>query len=81
MNDINKKSGTAVPSVISVHCLQEHYDFDWNVHILDNEPSWFKRIISVIHIKIQSCELNKQSDTEMSDFYTPIIYLLNSDYH
>jgi len=68
-NDINKKSG--IPSVISTHRLQDH-DFDWNnIHILDNEPSWYKRIISeMIHIKTQSNELNKQSDTEiLSDSY------------
>jgi len=45
--------------------MHERHEFDWNdVHILDNEPSWFKRIISeMIHIKIQFCGLNKQSDT------------------
>jgi len=43
-NDINKKSG--IPSIITIHRLQDH-DFDWNnVHILDSEPSWYKRIIS-----------------------------------
>jgi len=80
-NDINKKSG--IPSVISTHPLQDH-DFDWNnVHILDNEPSWSKRIISeMIHIKTQSNGLNKQSDTEiLSDSYNPIIQHLKSDYH
>jgi len=72
-NDINKKSGTL--SVISTHRLQNH-EFDWEgVHILDSEPSWYKRIISeMIHIKMQSCGLNKQSDTDMlSDSYYPII--------
>jgi len=61
--------------MISLHRLQEYHDFDWNdVRILD-ESSWFKRIISeMIHIKIQFCELKKQSDTEMSsDSYTLII--------
>jgi len=74
MNDINKKSGT--PSVISIRRLQEDHEIDWNdIHILDNEPSWYKRIISeMIHIKTQSCGLNKQSDT-------PIIQHLKSDYH
>jgi len=54
-----------------------------NVHILDNEPSWYKRIISeMIHIKTQSNELNKQSDTEiLSDSYNPIIQHLKSDSH
>jgi len=72
-NDINKKSGTL--SVISSHRLQNH-EFDWDdVHILDSESSWYKRIISeMIHIKMQSYGLNKQSDTEiLSDSYYPII--------
>jgi len=78
MNDINKKSGT--PSVISLHRLQEYHDFDWNeIHISDNELSWFKRIISeMIHIKMQSCGLNKQNDTEiLSDSYTSIILYIS----
>jgi len=51
MNDINKKSDT--PSVISTHRLQEVHYFYWNdVHILDSESSWYKKIISeMIHIK------------------------------
>jgi len=80
MNDINKKSG--MPSV-SIHRFQD-YDFDWNdIHILDNEPSWYKRIIfETIYIKTQSCGVNKQSDTGMlSDSYSPIIQHFKSDYH
>jgi len=77
--DINKKSGTR--SVISSHRMQDH-EFDWaGVHILDNEPSWYKRIISeIMHIKMQPNGLNKQSDTEMlSDSYYPIIQHLKLD--
>jgi len=62
-NDINKKRGNL--SVISTHRLQDH-DFYWDgVHILNNEPSWYKRMISeMIYIKTQSNGLqwNKQSD-------------------
>jgi len=75
-NDINKKSGTL--SVISSHRLRNH-EFDWEgVQVLDSEPSWYKRIISeMIHIKMQSFGLNKQSDTDMlSDSYFPIIQQL-----
>jgi len=80
-NDINKKSG--IPSVISTHRLLNH-EFDWDkFHILDNEASWYKRVISeMIHIKLQPRGLNKQNDTEMlSDSYNPIIKYLISDGH
>jgi len=78
-NDINKKSG--IPSVISSHRLLNH-EFDWDKpYILDNETSWYKRIISeMIHIKMQTKGINKQSDTEiLSDSYTPIINHIITD--
>jgi len=80
-NDINKKSG--IPSVISSHRLLNH-EFDWEKpHILDNETSWYKRIISeMIHIKMQTKGINKQSDTEiLSESYTPIINHIRPDLH
>jgi len=40
----------------------------------------FKRIVSeIIHIKKQFADLNKQSDTDLSESYTPIICSLNSE--
>jgi len=52
---------------------------NWNdIKIVDNEPSYSKRLISeMIHIKKQSYDLNKQSDTELLDTYLPMIELLS----
>jgi len=80
-SDINKKSGTF--SVVFSHRVKNH-EFDWeSINILDSEPSWYKRIVSeMIHIKMQSHGINKQSDTEiLSDSYAPIIQHLKRDYH
>ncbi|XP_011858947.1 PREDICTED: uncharacterized protein LOC105556465 [Vollenhovia emeryi] len=76
-NDI--KRNLASPSVISCHRMDASHEFDWeNVAILDEEPSYQKRLISeMIHIKTQANSLNKQSDTELlSEEYLPIINLL-----
>lgn len=77
-SDIKKKSGS--PSVISDHRITCDHEFDWNgVKILDNEPSYNKRLVSeMVYIKTQSSGLNKQSDTEtLSDAYLPILQSLS----
>jgi len=50
-----------------------------DVKIVDNKPSYSKRLISkMIHIKKQSYGLNNQSDTDLlSDTYLSIIELLS----
>ena len=51
-------------------------DFQWdNVLILDEEPSYRKRLISeMLHIKKQKNSLNLQTDTEgLNKAYLPII--------
>jgi len=50
-SDINKKSGS--PSVISHHRIHMNHEINWNqVKIIDNEPSFNKRIVSeMIYIK------------------------------
>ncbi|XP_011859630.1 PREDICTED: uncharacterized protein LOC105557094 [Vollenhovia emeryi] len=76
-NDI--KRNPASPSVISCHRMDASREFDWeSVAILDEEPSYHKRLISEkIHIKRQVNSLNKQSDTELlSEEYLPILNLL-----
>jgi len=78
VNDI-KKSGSS--SVISNYRLSHNHDFDWEgVRILDYERSWNKRIVSkIIHIKKQSCGINKQSDTILlPEIYFPVIGMLSS---
>jgi len=78
VNDI-KKLGS--PSVISNHRLSHNHDFDWEeVRILNNERSWNKKIVSeTIHIKRQSCGINKQSDTDLlPEIYFPVIGTLSS---
>jgi len=68
---------------LSMHRLLNH-EFDWDrFYILDNEASWYKRVIfEMIHIKMQPKGLNKQSDTEiLSDSYIPIINHIISDQH
>jgi len=66
-------------SVISNHRLETNHEMNWNdIKIVDNEPSYSKRLISeMIHIKKQSYDLNKQSDTELLDTYLPMIELLS----
>lgn len=74
--DINKKS--ASPSVISCHRLETNHEFDWeNTKILDEEPSFYKRIVSeMVHIKRQNAALNKQNDTALlSDEYLQVLNL------
>jgi len=61
--------------------LSYNHDFDWEgERILNNERSWNKRIISeMIHIKRQSCGINKQSDTDLlPEIYFPVIGTLSS---
>jgi len=55
-------------SVVSGHRLEGH-EFDWdNILILDEEPSYKKRLISeMLHISQQRKGLNVQSDTDMLD--------------
>ncbi|XP_011868003.1 PREDICTED: uncharacterized protein LOC105562081, partial [Vollenhovia emeryi] len=60
-NDI--KRNLASPSVISCHRMDASHEFDWeSVSILDEEPSYHKRLISeMIHIKRQVNSLNNQT--------------------
>ena len=63
-------------SVITDHRLSHNHDFQWdNVLILDEEPSYRKRLISeMLHIKKQKNSLNLQTDTEgLNKAYLPII--------
>ena len=52
-------------SVISEHRIKNNHDFNReNVKILDNEPNYFKRLVSeMIHIKKEDNTINKQTDT------------------
>jgi len=70
----NIKKSLGLPSVISDHRLEYNHQFKWNeVRILDEEPSWNKRILSeMIYFKKQHCGINKQSDT---NFCQKIIFL------
>ena len=73
-SDINKSSG--LPSVISVHRLEQEHEFDWeNVRILDRERSYTKRLTSeMVNITKIPMTLNKQTDTEfLSPEYLPLI--------
>jgi hypothetical protein len=74
--DIVKKTG--VPSVVSIHRIENNHDFDWNnIEILDIETSYSKRLISeMIQIKRHILTINKQSDTELLPVsYLPVINL------
>jgi len=65
-SDIRKKNGS--PSIISEHWLNHNHDFEWDkVEIINNEPSYRKRLISeMIYIKKKQQQgLNKQSDTDL----------------
>jgi len=67
---------TSAHSVITEHRLLHDHDFQWNnVQILDEEPSYRKRLISeMLHIKKQKNNLNLQTDTEgLHKAYLPII--------
>ncbi|KYN42549.1 hypothetical protein ALC56_03008 [Trachymyrmex septentrionalis] len=67
---------TSARSVITDHRLSHNHDFQWdNVLILDEEPSYKKRLISeMLHIKKQKNSLNLQTDTEgLNKAYLPII--------
>lgn len=71
---INKD--TQQTSVITDHRLNYTHDFDWeHIMILDEEPNYFKRLISeAIHIKKQIRPLNLQQDTEIfNDMYSTVI--------
>jgi len=64
-------------SVVSQHRLEGH-EFNWDeVKILDEDPSFLRRIISgMIHITLQKNSLNVQNDTTNLDkayIYLPII--------
>jgi len=77
MTQISEKR---TPSVISEHRLKFNHDFDWdNIKIIDNEPSYQKRLIlEMVHIKKQQHRLNKQSDTDLLPIsYFPILDLLS----
>ena len=63
-------------SVVSRHRLNEMHELDWdNIKILDTEQSLMKRRISeMIHIKGQTSDINKLSDTEgLPDVYLPLL--------
>jgi len=67
---------TSVRSVITNHRLQLNHEFDWNnIPILDEEPCYYKRLISeMINIKKESNSLNLQADTEgLNKAYISII--------
>jgi len=51
ISDVRKKNGS--PSVISEHRINHNHNLEWdNVRIIDNEPSYRKRLISeMIYIK------------------------------
>ncbi|XP_018347291.1 PREDICTED: uncharacterized protein LOC108751554 [Trachymyrmex septentrionalis] len=73
-NHIRYKTSTR--SVITEHRLLYNHDFQWDdVQILDEEPSYRKRLISeMLHIKKQKNSLNLQTDTEsLHKAYIPII--------
>jgi len=73
-SDINKTTGSL--SVVSLHRLEGH-EFDWdNVSILDEEPSFRKRLIAeMLHISKNIHNINIQSDTDCLDkLYQPIIH-------
>ncbi|XP_018337091.1 PREDICTED: uncharacterized protein LOC108745430 [Trachymyrmex septentrionalis] len=61
-------------SVITEHRLRHNHDFQWdNVLILDEEPSYRKRLISeLLHIKRQKNSLNLQTEG-LYKAYFPII--------
>jgi len=63
ISDINKKQGLHQVIIESLVIIN---NFNWKqVKILDNEPSYNKRLISeMIHIKIQNQDLNSQVETE-----------------
>ncbi|KYN38925.1 hypothetical protein ALC56_06685, partial [Trachymyrmex septentrionalis] len=67
---------TSARSVITEHRLLHDHDFQWDdVQILDEEPSYRKRLIlEMLHIKRQKNSLNLQTDTEgLHKAYLPII--------
>jgi len=73
-NHIKHKASSR--SVITEHRLLHNHDFQWdNVQILDEEPSYRKRLISeMFHIKKQKNSLNLHTDTEgLHKAYLPII--------
>ncbi|KYN35716.1 hypothetical protein ALC56_09916, partial [Trachymyrmex septentrionalis] len=73
-NHIRYKTSTR--SVITEHRLLHNHDFQWDdVQILDEEPSYRKRLISeMLHIKKQKNSQNLQTDTEsLHKAYIPII--------
>ncbi|KYN37516.1 hypothetical protein ALC56_08117, partial [Trachymyrmex septentrionalis] len=74
MNDVKKP--VEALSVISNHRINNDHGMDWeNTKILDSERSFYKRSISeMIHIKMQTDVLNKQSDTDcFPDIYLPLL--------
>jgi len=54
--------------VISSHRLSDH-EFDWdNILILDEEPSYRRRLFSeMMHIACQKNGINVQTDTDLLD--------------
>jgi len=63
---------TRVRYVITKHRLQMNHDFDWNnIQILDEEPCYYKRLISEMKDKKQNNSINLQIDTEgLNKIYT-----------
>ncbi|KYN20260.1 hypothetical protein ALC57_07164, partial [Trachymyrmex cornetzi] len=77
-SDIRKNTGS--PSVITDHRITFDHNFQWDsVRILDNEPSYGKRLVSeMIHIKRQKHGINKMQDTEsLPESYSNIIQALS----
>jgi len=71
--NINKKTGNL--SIISEHRLEENHDFEWETVEILEESFYYKRLLAeLIHIKKQTYDLNKQSDTEKFSYF-PNIYL------
>ena len=67
---------TSARSVITEHRRQLDHEFKWDeVEILDEEPSYRKRLVSeMINIKKQKNGLNLQTDTDgLHKAYIPII--------
>lgn len=71
---------TNTKSVITDHRLHYNHNFKWDdVTVLDNEPNFYKRILSeAIFIKRQTNGLNFQTDTEcLPDSYNDLINKLH----
>lgn len=68
------------PTLVTNYRINHNHNFNWqDVKILDNEPSYSKRLISeMVHVKRQKQGLNKQVETEsLPEPYHQIIQSLS----